>query len=443
MGTLYEDVRSSNNLHEAWRHVKKSALTSSNGTIRGSASEFEHQHQRHLRTIQDQLRTGRFRFDDVEGVLKDKKERLAKGKDPRPIAIGTMRNRVVQRAVLQVLQPRKSLDPKSPNSRYEVRQDRRIGKLNAVNRSPFGVGGLLAPYGGVEPAIRHVMSAMEAGATHYFQSDIKAFFTKIPTKDVIEVIRTETQDNQLTDLFAAALEVNLANEQELQTYARLFPKDGKGVAQGSSLSAFAGNVLLYDFDHELNGMGVAAVRYIDDIFILGDDPTKLAVAVEFASDFFKRLSMSLYPPVPSSDKAASGLCRDAFNFLGCTIQPRRCVPSSASITKMLSDVRDSFSRSKGAIRELVSGADAFDPQLSRSATLDRIGRKLFGWEKSFSFATDAQAFSHVDAKVAGYGENFEHEVSRILQPASLSVRMQALGIPSTQQLYQRDQAKRK
>ena len=134
MGTLYEDVRSSNNLHEAWRHVKKSALTSSNGTIRGSASEFEHQHQRHLRTIQDQLRTGRFRFDDVEGVLKDKKERLAKGKDPRPIAIGTMRNRVVQRAVLQVLQPRKSLDPKSPNSRYEVRQDRRIGKLNAVNR---------------------------------------------------------------------------------------------------------------------------------------------------------------------------------------------------------------------------------------------------------------------------------------------------------------------
>mgnify|MGYP003385845606 CR=1 FL=1 len=443
MGTLFEDVRSSTNLHEAWRHVKKSALGSSNGSIRGSASEFEHRHQRHLRTIQDQIRTGRFRFDDVEGVLKDKKTRLAKGKDPRPIAIGTMRNRVVQRAVLQVLQPRKTLDPQSPSSRYEVRQDKRIGNLNKINCSPFGVGGLLAPYGGVDPAIRLVMSAMDAGATHYFQSDIKAFFTKIPTKDVIETIRAETEDDQLTDLFASALEVNLANEDELQSYARLFPKDGKGVAQGSSLSAFAGNVLLYDFDHELNGMGVTAVRYIDDIFILGDDPAKLAVAVEFARKFFEQFEMSLYPPVPGSDKAASGLCRDAFNFLGCTIQPQRCVPSSASIAKMLSDVRDNLSRSKRAIRKLVAGADAFDPQLSRSATIDRVRRKLFGWEKSFSFATDGQAFSRVDAKVAGYVQNFEQEVSRILQTASLSVRMQALGIPSTQQLHERDQAKRK
>ena len=85
--SLYDKVRTSQNLFAAWRHVKRSASRSKNNKIRGHASEFEHKHHRHIKTIQTQLREKRFSFDPVEGVLKDKKERKAKGKDPRPIAI--------------------------------------------------------------------------------------------------------------------------------------------------------------------------------------------------------------------------------------------------------------------------------------------------------------------------------------------------------------------
>lgn len=77
--TLFEEVRSEQNIFSAWRHVKRSALTSGNADIRGKASEFEHTHQRHLRRIIDQLRTGRLSFDPVECVLKDKRKRLAAG----------------------------------------------------------------------------------------------------------------------------------------------------------------------------------------------------------------------------------------------------------------------------------------------------------------------------------------------------------------------------
>ena len=97
MADLFDEVRSASNLFSAWRHVKRSALQSKNTKIRGHAGEFEHNHQRHLKRIAAQLREDRFIFDDVEGVLKDKRKRLAAGKDPRPITVASIKNRVVQR----------------------------------------------------------------------------------------------------------------------------------------------------------------------------------------------------------------------------------------------------------------------------------------------------------------------------------------------------------
>lgn len=175
--TLFEEVRSEQNIFSAWRHVKRSALVSGNADIRGKASEFEHAHQRHLRRIIDQLRTGKFSFEPVEGVLKDKRKRLAAGKDPRPIAISTIQNRVVQRAILQVLQPRHARDLRDPDTRYETVCDDRLGRINDVNRSKYGVGGLIYPHGGVRPAIETIRTAIDGGAQFYFQSDIRSFFT--------------------------------------------------------------------------------------------------------------------------------------------------------------------------------------------------------------------------------------------------------------------------
>ena len=138
------------------------------------------------------------------------------------------------------------------------------------------------PFGGVRPAIKLIRDEIDRGAGYFFQSDIKAFFTKIPTSGIIEFIRQETRDERLSELFAKGLEVHLENKDELLTYALLFPSGGIGVAQGSSLSAFAGNVLLYEFDHELNQMPVAAVRYIDDLMIVARQEEALEAAIAFS-----------------------------------------------------------------------------------------------------------------------------------------------------------------
>lgn len=442
MASLFDDARSESNLFSAWRHVKRSALKSKNTKIQGCAAEFEHSHQRHLKRIITQLRENRFTFDGVEGVLKDKKQREAAGKDPRPIAVASIKNRVVQRAILQVLQPRKAKNERDINTKYTPKEDSRLGKLNQINCSKFGVGGLMSPYGGVEPAIRLIMKAMLGGASYYYQSDIKAFFTKIPTASIVTTVLNETGDEDLAELFKRGLEVNLANKDELLHYAKLFPSGGIGVAQGSSLSAFAGNVLLYDFDHKLNGMGVTAVRYIDDLLIVSASKELLKDAVTFSEDHLGSLRFSLYPPVPGSDKASQGECNNAFKFLGCTLQPKRCVPSKQSIASLSAEVSQIMSASKRGIKELLSKDKPLDSKLSQSAVLHALGRKIYGWQKSFAFCTDSHEFRRLDTDIVSKVSDYEGWIRKQTGSLQAEKRMQILGIPSTEKLFENDTGRR-
>lgn len=433
--TLFEEVRSEQNIFSAWRHVKRSALTSGNADIRGKASEFEHAHQRHLRRIIGQLRTGKLSFDPVEGVLKDKRKRLAAGKDPRPIAISTIQNRVVQRAILQVLQPRQARDLRDPDTRYETVRDDRLGRINDVNRSKYGVGGLIYPHGGVRPAIETIMTAIDGGSKFYFQSDIRAFFTKIPTDKVVDFVRRETGDEAFVALFGKALEVHLGNADELVGYTHLFPKGGIGVAQGSSLSAFAGNVLLYDMDQKLNTMGVTAVRYIDDILMVGADLSSIDAAKAYAEKTLTDFGFGLYTPADGPEKAAQGECSKSINFLGCTLQPKWCVPSAKSIDNMKEGVRETLASSKAAIKEALAKGTSLNSRHSQSATLDSLGKRIYGWQKSFAFCNQRQPFEHLDDYISKQVADYHGVIVRQLGKADSKVKAMILGIPSTADMY--------
>lgn len=442
MKTLYQDLRSERNLFSAWRHVKRSALNSPNHEIRGRAAEFEYQHQRHINRIARQLREETFEFGQVTGTLKDKKKREKVGKAPRPIAIAPLENRIVQRAILQVLQPRAAIDERDPRTKFTPRDDPRLGTLNLVNNSRFGVGGLMRPFGGVRPAIELIMNAIAAGSSHYYQSDIKAFFTKIPTAGIIDKIRSETRDDKLANLFAKGLEVNLKNKDELASYSSLFPQNGKGVAQGSSLSAFAGNVLLFDFDHQLNEMGVTAVRYIDDLLIVSASEKHLEDAISFSKNQLGAFGFSLYQAVPGSDKAARGECKTGFDFLGCFIQPNRCVPSKSSQKRLISDISAEISASKKSIREYIETGKQINPKLSRSTVLYTLGKKMFGWQKSFAFCTNSQAFNRVDKEISKKVGDYEYWIRRTAGHLSNDRLMPILGIPNTTHLFEADKSKR-
>lgn len=258
----------------------------------------------------------------------------------------------------------------------------------------------------------------------------------------MDFVRLETKDEALTNLFERALAVHLNNAEELQSYSSLFPQGGIGVAQGSSLSAFAGNVLLYDLDHQLNAMDVDAVRYVDDILMVARDETALDKAITHAGDTLRSFGFDLYSPIKGSEKAARGECSNAISFLGCSIQTNRCVPSAASIKRLKEDVTKSLSDSKAAIRAFLKSSKPLHPKLSRTATLDAIGKRVYGWQKAFAFCTDAQPFEQLDDYIGRQAGDYESVVMRMLNGSDAATRMRVLGIPSVQEMFLNDRKKR-
>nr|WP_325251608.1 reverse transcriptase domain-containing protein [Amylibacter sp.] len=439
--TLFDEVKSEANLFAAWRHVKKSALSSNNGEIRGDASKFEHAHQTHLRKIGRQLREHRFKFDPAKGVLKDKRARLALNKDPRPIAIASVKNRVVQRAILQVLQPRSIVDLSNQNSKSIQTTDPRLGAINNVNQSKYGVGGLLGEFGGVKPAVNLLLDGMNEGKEYYYKSDIKSFFTDIPTANVIDIVRKETNDNLFADLFEEALRVDLSNPEELGRFTELFPKLGTGVAQGSSLSAFAGNLLLYDLDQQLNSPDTTAVRYIDDLLVICKSEAARDWAIKIATKGMEDFGFSLYPI--GSPKSAAGKIEDSFDFLGCTFQRNRCVPSSDSVSKLLAGIDEHIVSSKQAITDSIQQKKLVPPKLSSTQITKTIADKMYGWQKSFDFATDSNAFGKIDLKAAKKLLDFDGWLRRKLLHASDETRLSVMGIPKLAAMHSRPSTKTK
>ena len=182
-------------------------------------------------------------------------------------------------------------------------------------------------------------------------------------------------------------------------------------------------------------MPVTAVRYIDDLMIVARNEADLEAAIAFSRSRLAAFKFDLYKPVPGSDKAARGRCEDAINFLGCTIQPNRCVPSAQSIRKVRKDVQDDLSASKAAISAYLAKGNKLDPKAARSAVLQTTGKRLYGWQRSFAFCTDEQEFKKLDADIAKCVSDYDGWVCRKTRNVDMRKMLEVLGVPSTERLF--------
>ena len=96
--SYYQAVRGTL-LHTAWRRVRENGLESLSQETRDAIKAFDVKALQHLRRIERQLRERRFRFKPQMGIPKRRP-----GKKPRPLVIAAIENRIVQRAILDVLQ---------------------------------------------------------------------------------------------------------------------------------------------------------------------------------------------------------------------------------------------------------------------------------------------------------------------------------------------------
>jgi len=146
---------------------------------------FDSESEKNISIIQSQLRSREYKFSAARGVLQKKKN-----KKPRPIVMAPVKDRVVQRAILQVLQDHKSI-------------------LNDLD-TPYSFGGLQEK--NVEKAVLEVQKTMRSGASYFIKSDIKQFFTKIDKTKVMEIFSKTVPFEDVIEVLERSLETQLCKE---------------------------------------------------------------------------------------------------------------------------------------------------------------------------------------------------------------------------------------
>lgn len=378
---LCGEVRRLENLWSAWHSVRARALASSDRETAQDARRIDQSPSKHIRAIHEQLRRGTFRFAKQKGALK-----FRKGKAPRPIVISPVRNRLVQRAILDVLQ--------SPKPRHA----KQLGELPHVLATPTSVGGI--PGRGSPQAVELIRSAIRNGATYYIRSDIKEFFTRVSVPSVLQYLLVQTGDQAFVDFVESALAVELSNAEEprVRDWMDLFPDGEVGVPQGSSLSALCANISLRDFDAQFNARSIVTVRYVDDFVMLGNSERSLRRAWAAAEKSLLALGLEAHSPFPGSTKAGYGKIQDGFDFLSFRFHGADQVsPSSAAKQTLLAAIKKTLSDARRQIDSAGTSPRRAEPRLIQ--TLCSVDRRVRGWGDAFKDIDQRLEFAQLDAEI--------------------------------------------
>lgn len=366
---LSANVRRQATLYGAWRHVRRNGLQSHSRSIREETKKFEIQLPSNLRSIEKKLRYGKFQFEPAYGIP------LARpGKSIRPIIAAPIRTRIVQRAILDVLQRQAS-----------------IKRILEVETS---FGGL--PEKGVSNAFAYLIGRIADGYSWFLATDIADFFTQIPRLEAVDCLLQDIDDPEFRELVLAASKVELQNAEKIGNNLKHFPSWDRGVAQGFCLSPLLGNALLYDFDNIMNGRGIVCLRYIDDILFLARKPGALRSVFNSASRYLDDFDLSLYEP-EDSPKASMGHVDEGISYLGCQFREGAITPSKESRTSLLSKVRVEFEEGLSAQQDL---SKIRARKKSVQEVIAHVDHILQGWGNQYSFCNCPGVMKHLDNQIS-------------------------------------------
>lgn len=401
--SLYRRIYSMESLHSAWRKVKTSALSSTSESIRNEAKDFESRLPKSLFDIQRALSKKTFAFGQQTGVAKTK----ANGKS-RPIVLSPIPNRIVQRALLDVLQAH-------------------VKFVKEALSTPTSYGGI--PSKRVAMAINDARASISRGAAFHIRSDIAEFFTKIDKGRVVDLVAPHIKCPDTIALFKSAITTDLANIDVLrrQGLDSIFPVGVEGVAQGSPLSPLIANLYLHDFDNAMNTGEIVCLRYIDDFLILGDDSSSVDQAFTKALRELKKLSLTAYRPSAGSDKASRGATSKGFDFLGCYVSPGLVQPSKATRDRFKKRIKSDLDASIRTMRASIK-AGVISPKATYSGALQNLDRVILGWGKAFSFCSTGHWVASLDDYISSELRLFEADKAKLFSAADSTAQRRMLGV---------------
>lgn len=405
MGKLFEEVTKQATLLRAWRKIRSNGIRSSLHLTQQAVEQFDKNYLTDIRRIQSRLRSNKFSFDPQTGVTKRKSSGGKRG-----LVMAPIHNRVVERALLDVLQSKCLF-------------------VKYVIQHPTSVGGV--PERSVPHGLKLINEAFQSGATHFVRSDISGFFDHIPRKQVLALLAEEISDESFLRLLDAATTVTLANEIALGEDRGVFPTNEEGVAQGSPLSPLFGNILLYDFDLKMNGRGMTCVRFIDDFVILGNKEASVKKAYLNGNKLLTDLNLDCHDPFESErnkDKSDQGQVTQGFTFLGYYCEPGLFQPSESARKKILSTIDEHLSLARWAIKKVNREQSSFSHRQRYAQSQVLIDQVLRGWGESFAYGTSTSTIANLDEQISHKLDEFRKWYASFIKNMSWRERRRTGGV---------------
>ncbi len=247
---------------------------SARGVDRINNEAFEDQIKENIEIIHRKVHNGTYQFSQYREKLISR----GAGRTPRVISIPTIRDKLTQKAITEILQ------------------------LSFGSQTPF-----------LHKIINDVIQAYRSGLYQsVLRLDVKDFYPSIQHKLLLKEISRKIKKKELLHL--------IGNAVSRKTVSKPSGKDKKlstvGVPQGLSISNILANIYLLKIDKKYSNIpDIKYFRYVDDILIFCQTANVDQIRVEITNDC-TTLGLNLHSDLDNPSKSSVTSTVDRFTYLG-------------------------------------------------------------------------------------------------------------------------------
>ncbi|MFH1969232.1 MAG: group II intron reverse transcriptase/maturase [Verrucomicrobiota bacterium] len=369
--TLYGRIMDQATLKAAWERVRANGgAPGMDGVSIEQVEQTAEGVMGFLEQIRKELHAKTYRPDAVRRVYIPKPD----GRE-RPLGIPTVRDRVVQTAVLLILEPIFEAD--FEDCSYGFRPGR-----------------------SAHDALEEVRQSIAAGLKTIYDADLQGYFDSIPHDKLIACVRMRVVDRSVLRLIRLWLRAPVVEPSKQKGGKPTVKRNDKGTPQGGVISPLLANIYLHWFDkvfYRADGPAQWAkaklVRYADDFVILAKyQGEALTRFVEMKLEGWLGLTLNRTKTRIVDLKEAGA----SLDFLGYTFRYDRDLQGRNHRYLNLTPSKKAILKAKARIRELTGPAQCWKPP---KALILEINRYLEGWAQYFRRGYPRSAFRTLNGYV--------------------------------------------